>query len=67
MLDQHDPTKGRSQEYDKPGQEAQDGGEHGEQFKVRGFFKGFRFYVLRQAFTPQSVHCTRCQSLQLPI
>jgi hypothetical protein len=30
MLDEHNPTKGRSQENDKPSQEAQYGGEHRE-------------------------------------
>jgi hypothetical protein len=28
MLDQHNPTEGRSQENDKPGQKAKDSGEH---------------------------------------
>lgn len=35
MFDQNNPTKGSSQENDKPSQETQDGGEHGEQFQVR--------------------------------
>jgi hypothetical protein len=33
MLDKNNPTKARSQENDKPSQEAQYGGEHREQSK----------------------------------
>jgi hypothetical protein len=40
MFDQNDPTKRRSQEHDKPSEQAQDGREHGETVL------GFRLEVL---------------------
>ena len=46
MFDQNNPTKGSSQENDKPSQKAQDGREHREQFQVRSS----KFEVLGQAF-----------------